>query len=228
MPPDGAVAGVETETGEHVALAAVVSNATPCGRTASCSPVRRPPLASKDGAATSRPARASCSTSASIAATTTCCITISSSPAIPTRSSTSSTARAKPAPDPTCYVCAPAATEPEVAPPGGEALYVLVHTPYLRPHHDWNEMLPRYRRTILDKLERTAGLRDIEQAHPVRALADPARHSRPLPRLERGDLRPGEPRPDRRQFKPANRSPDVKRLYLAGGAATPGRACRWS
>ena len=31
----------------------------------------------------------------------------------------------------------PAATEPDVAPPGGEALYVLVHTPYLRPHHDW-------------------------------------------------------------------------------------------
>ena len=28
-------------------------------------------------------------------------------------------------------------TEPGVAPPGGEALYVLVHTPYLRPHHDW-------------------------------------------------------------------------------------------
>jgi diapolycopene oxygenase len=25
---------------------------------------------------------------------------------------------------------------------GGEALYVLVHTPYLRPHHDWTRMLP--------------------------------------------------------------------------------------
>ena len=23
---------------------------------------------------------------------------------------------------------------------GGEALYVLVHTPYLRPHHDWRRM----------------------------------------------------------------------------------------
>ncbi|MFM8435717.1 MAG: phytoene desaturase family protein, partial [Planctomycetia bacterium] len=34
--------------------------------------------------------------------------------------------RGEPAPDPTCYVCAPAVTEPEVAIPGGEALYVLV------------------------------------------------------------------------------------------------------
>ena len=56
--------------------------------------------------------------------------------------------RGEPAPDPTCYVCAPAATDPETAPPGGEALYVLVHTPYLRPHHDWKQLLPAYRRTI--------------------------------------------------------------------------------
>ena len=47
--------------------------------------------------------------------------------------------KGEPAPDPTCYVAAPSRTEPGVAPPGGEALYVLVHTPYLRPHHDWTE-----------------------------------------------------------------------------------------
>ncbi len=50
--------------------------------------------------------------------------------------------KGEPAPDPTCYVCAPAATDAAVAPPGGEALYVLVHTPYLRPGHDWKQMLP--------------------------------------------------------------------------------------
>ena len=54
--------------------------------------------------------------------------------------------KGEPAPDPTCYLAAPARTEPGVAPPGGEALYVLVHTPYLRPHHDWSAMLPAYRR----------------------------------------------------------------------------------
>jgi phytoene desaturase len=66
--------------------------------------------------------------------------------------------KGEPAPDPTCYVCAPAATDPAVAPEGGEALYILVHTPYLRPHHDWRAMLPAYRRTILDKLRTTAGI----------------------------------------------------------------------
>ena len=55
--------------------------------------------------------------------------------------------RNEPAPDPTCYLAAPAQTEPGVAPEGGEALYILVHTPALQPNHDWTEMLPGYRQT---------------------------------------------------------------------------------
>ena len=70
--------------------------------------------------------------------------------------------KGEPAADPTCYVCAPASTEPQVAPPGGEALYVLVHTPYLRPHHDWSKMLPEYRRVILEKLKTAGQMPDIE------------------------------------------------------------------
>lgn len=127
-----------------------------------------------------------------------------------------------PAPDPTCYVCAPAVTEPSVAPEGGEALYVLVHTPYLRPNHDWSAMLPEYREVILDKLERTGsmqGLRDrivtedaltpegIHKRYRVLngAIYGLASHGRYLG-----------------AFKPANRSKDLQGLYLAGGAAHPG------
>ena len=80
----------------------------------------------------------------------------------------------EPAPDPTCYVCAPARTEPGVARPGGEALYVLVHTPYLRPHHDWDHLFPAYRETILDKLSRTAGLTDIAERIRVERRLTPA------------------------------------------------------
>ncbi|MEM6328694.1 MAG: phytoene desaturase family protein [Planctomycetota bacterium] len=127
-----------------------------------------------------------------------------------------------PAPDPTCYVCAPAVTEPGVAPEGGEALYILVHTPYRRDGQKWSEMLPGYRQTILDKLKRTAGMDDIEdhivcEHHltpegienryhvPRGAIYGLASHGRFLG-----------------AFKPANRSPDVQGLYLAGGAAHPG------
>ncbi len=40
---------------------------------------------------------------------------------------------------------------------------MLVHTPYLRPQHDWDRLFPDYRRVILDKLARTAGLDDLER-----------------------------------------------------------------
>jgi phytoene desaturase len=130
--------------------------------------------------------------------------------------------KGEPSPDPTCYLAAPSITEPEVAPAGGEALYVLVHTPYLRPHHDWKQMLPGYRRRILDKLARTAGLDDLEN-HIVaeEALTPQDIHDRY--RVLNGAIY-GIASHGRftGAFKPGNRSPDVEGLYLAGGAAHPG------
>lgn len=128
----------------------------------------------------------------------------------------------KPAPDPTAYVCAPACTEPGVAPPGGEALYILVHTPYLRPNHDWSKMLPEYREVILDKLERTAGMKGIrERIVSESSLTPEGIHKRY--RVLNGAIY-GLASHGRflGAFKPANRSRDMKGLYLAGGAAHPG------
>ena len=130
--------------------------------------------------------------------------------------------RGEPAPDPTCYLAAPSSTDPSVAPEGGEALYVLVHTPYLRPHHDWSKMLPGYRQAILDKLKRTAGLHDIEDRIVVeRHLTPQDIHERYMVlngaiygRASHGKFTGA--------FKPGNRSRHVKGLYLAGGAAHPG------
>jgi diapolycopene oxygenase len=80
----------------------------------------------------------------------------------------------EPAPDPTCYVCAPARTEPGVAPPGGEALYVLVHVPYLRPNHDWDRLFPAYRKTILEKLSRSGRMTDLADQICVEHRLTPA------------------------------------------------------
>lgn len=130
--------------------------------------------------------------------------------------------KGEPAPDPTCYLCAPSRTDPTVAPPGGEALHVLVHVPSLRPHHDWRRLLPEYRRVILDKLALSAGLEDLEQRVVCEAALTPqdvhqrygvlagslyglASHGRILG-----------------VFKPGNRSRDLAGLSLAGGSAHPG------
>lgn len=130
--------------------------------------------------------------------------------------------RGLPAPDPTCYVAAPARTEPSVAPEGGEALYVLVHTPYLRPGQDWSKILPHYRRTILRKLATTGGMPDIETRIRVESHLTPKdihERYRVLDGAIYGLASHGR---WLGAFKPGNRSPDVAGLYLAGGAAHPG------
>lgn len=127
-----------------------------------------------------------------------------------------------PAPDPTCYLAATSVSEPETAPAGGEALYVLVHTPYLRPHHDWTRLLPEYRRTILEKLKTTGGMPDIEDRIVFEQTLTPQDiHDRyhVLNGAIYGLASHGK---FLGAFKPGNRSSDLRGLYLAGGAAHPG------
>ena len=128
----------------------------------------------------------------------------------------------QPAPDPTCYLASTTRTEAATAPDGGDALYVLVHTPYLRPEHNWEEMFPRYRQVILDKLKRTAGMPDIEDRIVFeRALTPVDIHNRykvlngAIYGLSSHGRWNGA-------FKPSNRRRDPEGLFLAGGAAHPG------
>ena len=128
----------------------------------------------------------------------------------------------EPAPDPTCYLASTAATDPESAPAGGDALYVLVHTPYLRPHHDWSKMFPAYRQVILDKLKRTAGLTDIEDRIVYESALTPVDIHERYKVLNGAIYGISSHGMFNGAFKPANRSKDVDGLYLAGGAAHPG------
>ena len=128
----------------------------------------------------------------------------------------------EPAPDPTCYIASTSGTEPATAPAGGDAFYVLVHTPFLRPNHDWSKMFPRYRQVILDKLKRTAGLTDIEDRIVFeRALTPIDIHNRykVLNGAIYGLSSHGR---FNGAFKPSNTSSEIDGLFLAGGAAHPG------
>ncbi len=99
---------------------------------------------------------------------------------------------------------------------------MLVHTPYLRDHHDWSKMFPAYRQVILDKLKRTAKLHDIEERIVFeRHLTPQDIHDRY--RVSRGAIYGlASHGKFMGAFKPGNRSRQVKNLYLAGGAAHPG------
>ena len=128
----------------------------------------------------------------------------------------------EPAPDPTCYLAATSATDSTSAPAGGEALYVLVHTPYLRPHHDWSTMFPAYRQVILDKLKRTAGLTDIEDRIVFESALTPLDIHNRYRVLNGAIYGISSHGMFQGAFKPANKSKELDGLYLAGGAAHPG------
>ncbi len=130
--------------------------------------------------------------------------------------------RGEPASDPTCYIAATSGTDSSTAPPQGEALYVLTHAPYLRPHHDWKKMLPAYRKIILGKLKETAGMGDVEDRIVFERVLTPLDiHNRY--RVLNGAIY-GLASHGRwlGAFKPSNRSPDLRGLYFAGGSAHPG------
>jgi phytoene desaturase len=137
-------------------------------------------------------------------------------------------ARGVPTEDPTLYLAVPSRTDPDQAPPGCEALYVLVHTPSLRPGHDWlapdgspGPTLRAYRRVIIDKLKRHA-MADIEGHIAVERYLTPTQIDRMYNAeggaiyglASHGRLAGG--------FKPRNRSLVLDNLYLAGGSVNPG------
>jgi phytoene dehydrogenase-like protein len=83
-------------------------------------------------------------------------------------------------------------------------------------------MLPAYRRTIIEKLKRSAGMTDLEDRIVIERVLTPQDiHDRY--RVLNGAIY-GLSSHGRflGAFKPGNRSKQVRGLYLAGGAAHPG------
>jgi diapolycopene oxygenase len=136
--------------------------------------------------------------------------------------------RGVPARDPTLYLAVPSRTDPLQAPPGCESLYVLIHTPYLRPGHEWllpdgspGKTLRDYRPVVIEKLKR-CGMEDLEKHILVEKYLTPTQIDRMYNAeggaiyglASHGKLGGG--------FKPRNRSQVLDNLYLAGGSANPG------
>ncbi|MEC8321712.1 MAG: phytoene desaturase family protein [Planctomycetota bacterium] len=132
--------------------------------------------------------------------------------------------RGIPARDPSVYLCVPSRTDPAQAPEGGEALYALIHTPYLRPGQEWHGpggLLEQYRPIVMDKLKRH-GMEDIEDHIVVERHLTPQDIDRMYNAeggaiyglASHGRLAGG--------FKPRNRSRTLDGLYLAGGSTNPG------
>ena len=120
------------------------------------------------------------------------------------------------------YLHAPTRTDPEMAPEGGESMYVLIPTPNLAANINWKEMKKRYADKILAFLEHDFGLKDLRKNIEVLELFTPDDFASQRNNYL-GSAWGVEPRlTQTATFRPHNRSEDIKNLYLVGASTHPG------
>ena len=120
------------------------------------------------------------------------------------------------------YLHAPCVTDPSLAPPGGSAHYVLAPVPHLgNAPINWEVEGPRYRDRILDYLEQ-------HYIKDLRANLVTCRHFTPVDFRDELNSHLGSAfslEPILTQsawFRPHNRDPEIRNLYLVGAGTHPG------
>ena len=124
--------------------------------------------------------------------------------------------------DPSFYINAPGRTDPSVAPPGHDNLFVLVPIPHLTNQMRWDDgQIARFKDKVYNKLEER-GLTDLRRHVVVEQVVTPHewRDQYNLKYgaafgLSHGILQVG-------YFRPANKAPTVAGLYFVGASTVPG------
>jgi phytoene desaturase len=125
--------------------------------------------------------------------------------------------------DPAYYICNPSKTDPSLAPPGCENIYVLVPVPSQLPGReiDWSAAGPRLAAMMLERLERF-GLADLRRHIVTRRTFTPADFTLDFSatRGEAFGLAHGIDQVG--YFRPHNRHPVLENLYFVGQSTHPG------
>ena len=123
--------------------------------------------------------------------------------------------------DPSFYVNAPAHTDPSLAPPGKDALYVLVPVPHQHPNVDWKVEGPKVRAKVFQRLAEL-GYPDLERDIEVERVVTPDDWASTF-NLARGSafglaqnfFQIGP-------FRPSNQDARVRNLFFVGASTQPG------
>jgi len=119
------------------------------------------------------------------------------------------------------YLYRPTASDPSLAPPGGDAFYALSPVPHLGGGIDWAAQAETYRAKIQTRLEETV-LPDLGAHVVTQKVQTPADFGSRL-NSYLGSAFGLEPRLlQSAWFRPHNRSEDVQGLYLVGAGTHPG------
>jgi len=120
------------------------------------------------------------------------------------------------------YLHVPTKTDPSMAPPGCESLYVLAPVPNLAHGIDWEQEAPAFRNKIIQFLEQEAGLEGLEASIVTEHAFTPLDFAFEL-RSYLGAAFSIEPTLfQSAYFRPHNRSNYIEGLYFVGAGTHPG------
>jgi phytoene desaturase len=120
------------------------------------------------------------------------------------------------------YLHVPTRTDPSMAPPGCESMYVLVPVPHLGSGIDWKTVAGPFRDRILEFLEEEFGMTDLRKSIEVLEMFTPSDFHTEF-RSFKGNAFSIEPRLSQSAYlRPHNKSEDIGRLYFVGAGTHPG------
>jgi phytoene desaturase len=120
------------------------------------------------------------------------------------------------------YLHVPTRSDPSMAPPGGESMYVLIPVPHLGGGIDWSTAAGPFRDKVMHFLEHKFGMEDLRANVEVLEMFTPSDFETQL-NSHLGNAFSIEPRLTQSAlFRPHNRSEDVQGLYLVGAGTHPG------
>ena len=120
------------------------------------------------------------------------------------------------------YLHVPTRTDPEMAPPGCESMYVLIPVANLSSSINWSEVKESYTDSILNFLEHDFGMTDLKKHIDVLEIFTPEDFKQKR-NSSLGSPWGMEPKlTQTAYFRPHNRSEDVNHLYFVGAGTHPG------
>ncbi len=123
--------------------------------------------------------------------------------------------------DPSFYVNAPAHTDASLAPPGKDALYVLVPVPHQHPGLDWKVEGPRVRAKVFQRLAEL-GYPELERDIEVERVVTPDDWATSFTLAKGSAFGLAQNFFQIGPFRPSNQDPRVKNLFFVGASTQPG------
>ncbi|MBD3226292.1 MAG: phytoene desaturase [Caldithrix sp.] len=120
------------------------------------------------------------------------------------------------------YLHAPTRTDPQMAPQGGDSLYLLIPVPNLAGDINWAEQKDIFADKVLKFIDEDFGLGDLREHLQVKEIFTPVDFATQRNNYL-GSAWGVEPRLlQTANFRPHNRSEDIPNLYIVGASTHPG------